>query len=222
MEFMRYDDERRKYFLPAIGAICIIVAFISVALCGGIFADDEKEREAAPDEFAEEAVYYEPQAISKDVWVIYVTGAVMRPGVYEVLPGARVNDAILAAGGLSVHSDPEAINLAEKIDDGVHIKVPEKGAGGAETPSGASRAVTASAGTAVVKTEKADAAGKININKATASELQRLPGIGPVISQAIVDYRDANGAFASAQDIMRVKGIGKKRFETIKDLITVF
>lgn len=144
-----------------------------------------------------------------------VDGAVVSPGVYRLKDGARVSQAIDAAGGLTAEADVTGLNRASKITDGQKIYVPTVGeqqaaaaVGGAE--SGA--ATTLGAGSS---------SGLVNINTASAAELQTLSGIGPSMAQSIIDERTKNGAFASVDDLMRVSGIGEKKLAKIKDCICV-
>lgn len=144
-----------------------------------------------------------------------VDGAVARPGVYRLKDGARVSQAIDAAGGLTAEADVTGLNRASKVTDGQKIYVPTVGeqqtalaAGGAE--GGA--ATVSGAGTS---------SGLVNINTASAAELQTLSGIGPSMAQSIIDERTKNGAFASVDDLMRVSGIGEKKLAKIKDCICV-
>lgn len=144
-----------------------------------------------------------------------VDGAVVRPGVYRLKDGARVSQAIDAAGGLTAEADVAGLNRASKVTDGQKIYVPTVGeqqaaaaVGGAE--SGA--ATTPGAGSS---------SELVNINTASATELQALSGIGPSMAQSIIDERTKNGAFASVDDLMRVSGIGEKKLAKIKDCICV-
>lgn len=147
---------------------------------------------------------------------VHVDGAVASPGVYVVegeLP--RVNDAIVAAGGLAEGADTTGLNLAAAVADGDKVHVPLEGEGqptGVPEPAGSSQA-SAQGGTT--------SSGLVNINKASVEELDALPGVGQSTAQAIVDDRDANGAFASIEDLMRVSGIGEKKFEKLKGKICV-
>jgi competence protein ComEA len=149
-------------------------------------------------------------------WVVYVTGAVMSPGVYEVPENSRVNDAVRRAGGFSIHADPERINLAERLTDGAHIRVPAAGGAGDAQPA----ARTASP-PAAVSQQAQNPQGKVNINTCGESDLRTLPGIGPVLSRSIIDHREKNGPFAGIDDIRSVSGIGAKRFEAIREYIVV-
>lgn len=144
-----------------------------------------------------------------------VDGAVVRPGVYRLKDGARVSQAIDAAGGLTVEADVTGLNRASKITDGQKIYVPTVGeqqaaaaVGGAES----SAATTPGAGSS---------SGLVNINTASAAELQTLSGIGPSMAQLIIDDRSKNGPFASVDDLMRVSGIGEKKLAKIKDCICI-
>ncbi|MFQ6001829.1 MAG: helix-hairpin-helix domain-containing protein [Anaerolineae bacterium] len=136
---------------------------------------------------------------------VYVVGAVRNPGVYFLPPGSRVTDALEAAGGPTDEADLARVNLAKRVYDEEQIYVPQVGE---ENPP-----LPLSTG--------GQAGGKININTATAAELETLPGIGPVLAQRIVDYRETNGPFAAIEDIKNVRGIGEVTFADIEDLITV-
>lgn len=133
--------------------------------------------------------------------VVHVAGAVAAPGVYELPPGARVRDALAAAGGLLAAANGDGLNQAAPLSDGMQVIV----AAAAE----AAPATGASGG------------GKVNINTAGLDALVALPGIGPATAQKIIDYREENGAFEKTADIVNVPGIGPSTFDTIKDLITV-
>lgn len=159
----------------------------------------------------------ESSAKSSSAAEVYVDvdGAVVRPGVYRLKDGARVSQAIDVAGGLTAEADVTGLNRASKVADGQKIYVPKVGeqqaaaaVGGAES----SVATTPGAGSS---------SGLVNINTASAAELQTLSGIGPSIAQSIIDERTKNGAFASVDDLMRVSGIGEKKLAKIKDCICV-
>jgi competence protein ComEA len=128
---------------------------------------------------------------------VYVSGAVASPGVYILADGSRVQDAIQAAGGLVSGAEAERINLASLVTDGQHIDVP-----------------------GIVNSSHVNA-GRVDINTASVSELEALPGIGPTMAQAIVDYRIQNGLFLSIEDILNVPGLGQATFDRIKDYLTL-
>ena len=141
--------------------------------------------------------------------VVYISGAVPRPGVYALPKGARVQDAISAAGGFLADADKTGINLARQLDDGEQLDIP--------FGEGASLVIP-TPGAEEVEPGEADL---VNINSASQAELETLPGIGPTTAQKIIEYREENGPFQSTEDIMNVSGIGPGTYERIKDLITV-
>ena len=138
--------------------------------------------------------------------LVDVAGWVRDPGVYEFTEGARVIDAIDAAGGARTGALLEALNLAAPLADGTQILVPREGQEGVAPPPVTGGAV---------------AGGLINVNTATNTELEELPGVGEVIAQAIVDYRTENGPFTSVDQLLDVSGIGDATLENIRDLVTV-
>ena len=144
-----------------------------------------------------------------------VDGAVVSPGVYRLKDGARVAQAIDAAGGLAPEADVTGFNRASKVTDGQKIHVPTVGEQQASiAEAGVDGGASASLGVS-------GATGLVNINTASAAELQTLSGIGPSMAQSIIDERTKNGAFASVDDLMRVSGIGEKKLAKIKDCICV-
>jgi competence protein ComEA len=136
--------------------------------------------------------------------LVDVAGWVRHPGVYEFTEGARVIDAIDAAGGARSGAVLEALNLAAPLVDGTQVLVSREGETAAPPVPGG-----------------AVAGGLINVNTATATELEELPGVGEVIAQAIVDYRTENGPFASVDQMLDVSGIGDATLEDIRDMVTV-
>lgn len=151
---------------------------------------------------------------------VHVIGAVVRPGVYSFSEGSRVQDAVTAAGGLLTEADPNAINLAAKLEDGQQVNIPYQNGAGPSTNSSAPFDVIPTPDYS--SSNGSEATGQININTASLEELESLPGIGPTIAQRIIDYRDQNGPFMQIEDIMNVPGIGPATFDQIKDLITVY
>jgi competence protein ComEA len=149
--------------------------------------------------------------------VVHVAGEVKNPGVYTLSSSARMIDAVLAAGGATARADLEVINLATPLMDSSQIYVPAKGV--AERPVFA-RPQPGMNG--VQSTQNSpDSDGLVNINRASVSELDALPGVGPSTAQAIVDYRTTNGPFGSPEDLLNVKGIGPAKFEAMRKLVGV-
>lgn len=144
--------------------------------------------------------------------IVYVSGAVAQPGVYTLPPGARVVDALSAAGGATAEADLAQVNLARRIYDEEQIHVPRQGDPTPPAPPPTPAPAAASSG---------GSPGKVNINTASAAELDTLPGIGPGYAARIVAYRETNGPFQRSEEIQNVPGIGPATFARIKDLITV-
>ena len=152
--------------------------------------------------------------------VIEVSGAVINPGLFHLADGARVDDAIRAAGGPSANADLARLNLARKVSDGELLLVPVIGEA-TQAPAATAGGRTP-AGTRVPRpTPTPTPVLSVNINTANADELNRLPGIGPALAQRIIDYRQANGPFQKIEDIIKVKGIGPAEFNAIKNRIVV-
>lgn len=155
---------------------------------------------------------------------VHVAGAVREPGVYRLRPGARVDDAVRRAGGPTSRADLSAVNLAAKAEDGRQVLVPERappaeGGGGAGVAAGAA---SGGRGGAAGPAGAASAPGQpVNLNTATAEQLDALDGIGPTLAQAILDFRDENGGFGSVEDLAQVPGIGEKRMASLRDQVTV-
>ena len=137
--------------------------------------------------------------------VVYVVGAVRRPGLYRVPQGSRVADAVARAGGVTRKADPAALNLAAPVADGEQVLVP------ARLP----RAVAAAQGAPTPGVP----VGPIQLSSATAEQLDSLPGIGPATAQKILDYRAEHGAFRSVDELDEVPGIGPTRVEQLRGLV---
>ncbi|WP_315501914.1 ComEA family DNA-binding protein [Actinomyces radicidentis] len=158
--------------------------------------------------------------------VVHVAGAVREPGVVVLAPGARVDDAIDAAGGLLEDADPDQLNLARVLTDGEQVRVPHVGedatawAQGSGTTGGASGASGAS-GTAGTGATGAGGSGLVDVNTADATALEDLPGIGPALAERIVAYREEHGPFGSLDDLTDVPGIGDAKLEALRDSATV-
>lgn len=139
--------------------------------------------------------------------MVDLSGEVMKPGVYKLGGEARINDVLVAAGGLTAMADREwveaNINRVEKVRDGMKIFIPNK----------TSEVVLG------VKAPVIKASGVVSLNNAILAELETLPGIGPAMGQRIIDYRLKNGGFKSVEEVKLVEGIGDKLFEKIKNQI---
>jgi competence protein ComEA len=153
-----------------------------------------------------------PAASPSAMLVVAVEGKVKHPGLVRLPPGARIADAIAAAGGALPGTDLSFVNLAQKVVDGQLIVV------GVAPPAGVA---TGSAGGTTGSAGAAGAGAPINLNSATEADLETLPGIGPALAQRIIDYRTQHGGFHSVDELRNVSGIGDAKFAEIKDLVTV-
>ncbi len=143
-------------------------------------------------------------AAAAKLLVIDVAGAVRRPGLYRLRSGSRIDDAIAAAGGATAKAQLDAVNLAAPLADGEQVVVPGRGVAGAA-------AAAPAAGSSP--------SAPLDLNTATAEQLDTLPGIGPVTAQKILDYRQAHGPFRSVAELEGVRGIGAGRLAQLKGLV---
>ncbi|MEU8817731.1 ComEA family DNA-binding protein [Actinoplanes sp. NPDC048796] len=150
-----------------------------------------------------------PDASQAAEVVVAVGGKVRHPGLVRLPAGARVADALNAAGGADPGIDVALLNLARKVVDGELILVGVTPPPGAVVPTGPAAGGTPAPG------------APVNLNTATLSDLDALPGVGPVLAQRILDARDAQGGFKAVSDLRKVDGIGDARYEQLKDLVTV-
>jgi competence protein ComEA len=134
----------------------------------------------------------------------HAAGAVTTPGVYKLPPGARVTDLLDAAGGPTADADLDQLNLAAPVADGERIYVPRRGEAAPPTAG-------APPGTG----------GPVDLNRATAEELDTLPGVGPATAKAIIDHRTKNGRFRTVDDLLEVHGIGESKLADLRDKVKV-
>ncbi|MFB7842156.1 ComEA family DNA-binding protein [Microbacterium sp. NPDC056052] len=154
-------------------------------------------------------------AVSAGAVYAHVLGEVSKPGLYVLDDGARVAEALAAAGGTLPTADLAAVNLARTVADGEQILVPAIGAAGAAgAASGAAAGGSGAAGGGA-------AGGLVDLNTADVAALDQLPRIGPALAQRIIDWRTANGRFTSVDDLLGVSGIGEKMLAGIRDLVRV-
>lgn len=160
---------------------------------------------------------------------VQVSGAVLEPGIYDVPANCRVEEAIAAAGGMTENADSERVNLVRKVRDGMQIRVPvQKAARTSSTQRKSAQAKSSLGESASGKYGSAKAGSgrnnsmmqNVRINSASARELQQLPGIGPALAQRIVETRNS-GRFSSAEDLLRVPGIGKAKLAKLRDYVEV-
>ena len=158
-------------------------------------------------------------AEEKEKIAVHITGEVKKEGIIYLNQGARIVDAIKEAGGETKQADLSQVNLAYELQDGQKIYIPNK-------KEKISQYITENSGNNIIiedsntSTQKGGS-GKVNINTANQSELDRLPGIGPSLAERIIEYREENGNFKNIEDLQNVKGIGDAKFADIKDKVTV-
>ncbi len=182
----------------------VAVAVVALALTAGVVWRSR----AQPVTVAAPAVISSVSAAPTGEVVVDVQGAVRRPGLVRLQSGARVADAITAAGGLRPGATTAGLNLARRVTDGEQVLV---------LPPGATPPPAAAAGGAAPATS----GGRLDLNLATLEQLDALPGVGPVTAKRILDWRAQHGRFASVDQLREIDGIGDKRFDTLRDLVTV-
>ena len=200
----------------SLGLVALLAAVLAIGLLvrgsgGGVLIEragsgtSEAGAESGDSEAGDPEGATEGVALDEAALLVHVDGAVAVPGVYELSDGDRVKDAVEAAGGLAEGADTSGMNLAARVADGDKVYVPLEGE---EAPD-------------------ADAGGSgtreplVNINTAKEEELDELPGVGESTARAIVEDRERNGPFALPEDLMRVSGIGEKKFERLEAMICV-
>ena len=152
--------------------------------------------------------------------VVHVLGAVRQPGLVRLPAGARVQDAIKAAGGLERDADPDELNLAQPLEDGVQVVVGTRSrpAGEVRTSGGGGRGTTGTSGSGGAKP---GAGATVDLNRATVDQLDTLPGVGPVTAQKILDWREQRGRFTRVDELQEVDGIGPKTYARLAPQVRV-
>ena len=192
------------------------VLFVCLIIGMGLFwmSRQGEEVEEADTSLAETTIL--PQEVEDKTTistVIYVDvkGEVHHPGVYQMKAESRVKDLIEAAGGFTPLADDQKLNLAQLLEDQMVIVVPKKGE---EVNSELAQAPTS-------QKKEVGKEGKVNINTATVEELKTLKGIGEKKAEAIIEYRKKNGSFKNKEELMKVRGIGKKLYESFQERVIV-
>ena len=193
-----FEQARKARLRLRIGAVVVLVL---VALGCAVLAtaltappDAVELSRAKPGESGREF------SVGSPALFVHVTGAVARPGLFELAEGARVIDAIAAAGGFTETANRDELNLARLLTDGEQFAVPEVGEESVDTAASDSR---------------------VNLNTADAAALDTLPRIGPAMAARILTWRESNGPFVTIDDLRNVAGIGDATFEGLRELITV-
>jgi competence protein ComEA len=185
------DQKVSKQLLIALAAVVAVASLVLVAV---------NRPEAPAGEFEISQGTADAQ-LEQQFLYVHIVGEIKSPGMYQLPLGARLVDAVFAAGGLTSDADNSSVNLARELSDGEQVVVYKIG----ETTQDGG--VTSG--------------GLISINRATAEQLEDLPGIGPALSARIISYREANGGFKAKEDLLNVSGIGDSIFSGFADLITL-
>ena len=194
-------------------AVVLLIAALATAVVVSAIGGQATHQVITPDRgAATDASPRDPTSAPGATIFVHVLGAVRRPGLFELSAGARVMDAVAAAGGLSETADPAGANLARRVSDGEQLYLPQVG----EVPTGPPPASGRPGAAGGAASEQ-----KVNLNTATVAQLDTLPRIGALMAQRIIDYREANGPFTTVDDLRSVTGIGDKTFEGLKDLVAV-
>ena len=204
-----FDEWKEKWESWSLSAKAAVIGGILLILVGvgGLFS--KKEESVEETTVVETTMLAEKTEVSttkETVIFVDIKGAVQNPGVYQMKVGDRVKDALDAAGGLTEEADSQKVNLAKRLEDQMVIVVPKVGEEAEEIPEGAT-------------SKEATKEGKVNINTATVEELKTLKGVGEKKAEAIIEYRKKNGSFQTKEDLMKVRGIGKKLFDSFQERI---
>lgn len=203
-QFIQFYQAYKRYLLIAGVLLVITLFFVSqFFIKEQSIAQPNDMKLATPEESVEV-----PEKPKKVKIFVDIKGAVLHPGLYEVLPETRVANLIKLAGGLTEQADAKKINLAQQLQDEMVVYVPIIG----EEPVVQENET---------KTAQETDSSKINLNKATLEELQKIPGVGQKKAEAILQYREEKGAFKKIEEITEISGIGPNTFEKLKEFISV-
>ena len=222
--------------------IVIIIGILAIILVGWKIYDSKNFKEINSNEIMVSSSNDDKKEIGEnedeegEMMAVHITGEVKNPGVAKVKEGSRIQDIIEEAGGLTENADITDVNLAYVVKDGMKVRIPSnddenlkknnRGEEGAEEEksqieSAKNEYITQDSGKGVIVSDEGSdtSSSIININTATQTELEELPGIGPSLASRIVEHRNKNGKFKTIEDIKNVTGIGDSKFAKIKDLI---
>jgi competence protein ComEA len=182
-----------KKLLLLVGAVVAAVVF----LINGLTTNQQKPIQISATESSDLV------SIQEATLFVHIVGEVREPGIYQLEIGSRLIDAVFAAGGLTKVADEASVNLARELTDGEQVIIFK--IGDAQSAQSASQ----------------QGMTQISLNRATQSELEELPGVGPALAQRIIDWRSANGGFKKKEDLLNISGIGDKLFAGLKDSVSL-
>jgi competence protein ComEA len=212
---MEVNMNKFKISKKLVGSIAILVV-LSLFLIVGIMLNKPKTHKVNEEDIFVEAPVSSTQKMENKTITVYINGEVKNPGVFTLKLGSIVDDLVKAAGGLTSEANLNTkVNLAKKLKDEDYIYIDKKIEGNAQNASVGNVIPVAAAVTSI------NSQGKVNINIASMEELDKLPGIGPVTAQKIIDYREKNGSFSSIEDLNNIPGIGDKTLDKFRDSIDI-
>ena len=214
---------KTQKIIIAVGIICILIV-IGIFLYKRTQDTDYSMLMLEPEEEAKENNIEQEQEKIENKIKVHVSGYVEEEGMVELAEGARIADALEAAGGATLEADLSRVNLAYVLQDGQKIYIPSILEVEEEEAEEEEYITEGSGGVILEEGEEEknnEAEGKVNINTATQTELETLNGIGPSTASKIIEYRKQNGNFQSIEEIQNVSGIGDSKYESIKDDICV-
>lgn len=205
-------ENKEKIIITLIGVILIISVIVYF-----LGKDEEKEYIIEVNNEISDASAEKESEDEQEEIILHIVGAVKNPGIVKIKEGSRIFDVIEAAGGVLEDADTSKINLAYIVEDGQKIFVPSM----SDEITEEIEYVTRESGDNIIIDNNEGENVMVNINKATQTELETLPGIGPAMALKIIEYREQNGNFENIEDVKNVKGIGDAKFENIKNNICV-
>lgn len=192
-----------------IGSIVVLVILVIFLVIGFVMNKPKSYKYNEDDIFVEDTLSEEGDKYETKTITVCIKGEVKNPGVYKLASGSIVNDLIKVAGGLTAEANPDSkLNLAKKLRDEDYVYVDKK----PDLISNANNNTSSNAGSQN---------DKIDINSASIEELDKIPGVGPVTAQKIIDYREKKGYFTSIEDLTKIDGIGEKTVDKFRDLIDI-
>lgn len=233
--------ERKNTLITAAGVIIFLAAGMLTMLFFPSNADRSEKRNEKNNEAREKIFSHDvPPAVKipepekpKPDWYVYVTGEVKNPGYYKISADSRVFHAVEKAGGFTKKADQASVNMAEFLVDGLTINVNpviknknvQQNMRAVKIPGVQAAHINARAALPAAFAEKpkpvSGVSGLVDVNNATAKELEQLKGVGPAIAKRIVDYRNEHGKFSSPEDLIKIKGIGNAKLEKMRPQILI-